>query len=166
MVGIPKTAIIGTQTTWVDVFPGFSNVTHDLIWLFGTVQVIGTPQPSPQTGWTTSTDFSFATLGPLSWEVSARRKSDQVITEIANGSIFTETEEYNMLCQQKKAVSETILKILRGGGNQILSIKGRSSTKYSLTELKSLESELKTQLDRMLNPGASGRILVNFGRPY
>lgn len=159
-LGIPKTAVIGAIATWITILPGYPSATFDLIWLLGTQTINGTAQTLPGTGWETSTNFDWGALGPCAWTLSVRHKSTLVITEIATGSIFVETPEYNTLRLQAEAAAAAILKILQGGGNQSLSIKGRSSSKYSLSDLRGIEGAARAKMARLLAPGGAGSQLL------
>lgn len=161
--GLPKLAVIGTSISWVTLLNGYSSGTHDLIWLFGAQTVQGTAQGSPQTGWITSADFADQSLGTCAWTLTVKNKTTLVLTEVATGSIFLETTEYNTKRLTAEAAEAAILKIMQGGGNQSISIKGRSSSKYSLADLQSQASRARSQMNRLLNGSAGTQVLVRFG---
>lgn len=160
--GIPKIAVIDTAVSWVTTISGYSSAVFDLVWLFGSTQVLGVAQSTPQTGWTTTTAFDWGVLGPSSWSLSVKNRSTLVVTEIATGSIFLETPDYAMLRRQRDAANEAIAKILEGGGNQSVSIKGRSTSKYGLQELKAIAKECESNMARLLQGGEFGQVLVRF----
>jgi len=161
--GLPKSAVIGTQISWVSLVEGYSSATHDLLWLFGAVPEQGVAQTPPQTGWTTTADFDGQPLGPCAWTLSVGDKSTLVVTEIATGSIFLETPEYNTHRLTAESAEQAILKIMQGGGYQSTSIKGRSSSKFGLADLKAIASQARNQMNRMLNRDSANQILVRFG---
>jgi hypothetical protein len=163
ILGIPKTALIGTSASWVTLVEGFSSATHDLLWLFSLTQVQGVAQSSPQVGWVTTADFEGLSLGPCVWSLSVKNKTTLEILFIASGSIFLETSEYQTQRLTAEAAEAAILKILQGGGNQSLSIKGRSSSKYGLAELQAQASRARSQMNRMLGKGSGSLLLAIFG---
>jgi hypothetical protein len=161
---VPKTAIIGTPTIWVtEAIPSYPSTAYDLIWYFDATRIAGTADPIGG-GWITETHWDGATLGNCAFSLAVTNKATLVYSDIIEqGVIFLETPEYNMLRLQSEAADYAILKILQGGGNQSLSIKGRSSTKYGLAELQSLAKTARSQMARLLSGGAGGQLLVNFG---
>lgn len=167
-ITLPKVTLIGTSTSWVTLIDGFTASAHDLIWLFGATTVQGVAQPSPQIGWTTTHDFEDQALGPCAWTLSVKNKSTLTLTEVATGSIFLETPEYQTQRLTAEACEQAILRIAQGGGNQSISIKGRSSSKYGLSDLQAQASRARNQMGRMLRKGGGSQILVNFGggSPY
>lgn len=165
VIGIPKVTLIGTSISWVTLIDGYTSATHDLIWLFGATTVQGVGQTPPQIGWTTTHDFDGASLGPCAWTLSVKNKSTLALTEVATGSTFLETPEYQTQRLTAESCEQAILRIAQGGGNQTISIKGRSSSKFGLSDLQAQASRARSQMDRMLRNqnGGGCQILVNFG---
>lgn len=163
--GVPRTATIGTQTTWATpsaAIVGFSPATFNLLWVFGDqLSVIGSANGA-NTAWTTATDFLVLSLGDYAWSLRTVHKATNVETPIDAGGIFLETPEYTVLRQQVAEIDKAILTIVKGGGNQTISIKGRSTTKYGLSDLRALRTQVARQLEVMRSGGRFGQVLVRF----
>jgi hypothetical protein len=162
-LNLPKSAVIGTQISWVTLVDGFSSAGYDLIWLFGIVPTIqATAQTPPQTGWTTTADFADQPLGSCAYTLTVKNKTTLALTEVATGTLFLETPEYNTQRLTAEAAEAAILKIMQNGGNQSISIKGRSSSKYGLADLQGQASRARSQMNRLLNGSAGSQVLVRF----
>lgn len=162
--GIPRVATIGTTLQWLTAIAGFTPTTFDLRWMVGALQ-IDSAANSAGTGWITSASFDGLNLGEAAWSLTTIQKVTATETEVATGRIFLETPEYTIIRQQLEAADLAIKKALEGGGYQTISIKGRSSTKYGLGDLRSLRSQLARQLEMMrstANDGGSSQVLIRF----
>jgi hypothetical protein len=168
-LNLPKSAVIGTQISWVTLVDGFSSATHDLTWSFGFQSsfpetIIGTAQTPPQAGWISTSDFAEQILGFCPWSLTVLNRSTLALTEVATGTLFLETPEYNTQRLTAEAAEAAILKIMQNGGNQSISIKGRSSSKYGLADLQNQASRARSQMNRLLNGSAGSQVLVRFDR--
>jgi hypothetical protein len=168
-LGLPKSAVIGTQISWVTLVDGFSSATHDLTWAFVAQTnlpetIIATPQAPPQTGWITTADFAEQSLGAFAYTLTVLNRSTLALTEVATGTIFLETPEYNTQRLTAETAESAILRIMQGGGNQSINIKGRSSSKYGLADLQNTASRARSQMNRLLNGSAGSQVLVRFDR--
>lgn len=158
-IGIPKLATISVPSTWTTTLDAYNSTTHDLVWIVGTSTAQGVASGA---GWVTSADWASLKLGASNWILNVRDKTTLAMTQISTGSIFLETLQYKNLREQYEAAEAAILKILQGGGNQSISIKGRSTSKYGLEQLKALSKSCQTEMDKLLNGNQRTQVLVRF----
>jgi len=110
--------------------------------------------------------------GQFGWQLTATATNgDRATGALGNLTVLANLATTNTLDPrsteeiQLQAVNNAITALLTGGAVQSYSIRGRSLSRYSLDELRSLRAELSAVVSRQ-NGGGNGRgdwLLVNWG---
>jgi hypothetical protein len=150
---VPLISTIGKETSWVSILSGYSSATHDLIFVVEGFTIPAIAQSSPQIGWTLTSRFLDFITGSAPWTASVKNKGTGEVVEVETGSIFLESQEYSNYRAIAEDAEAAISNVLKGGANQTLSIKGRSSSKYGLAELQKLASDARFRMSRLENGG-------------
>jgi hypothetical protein len=150
---VPLTSVIGKESSWVSILAGYSNATHDLILVVEGFTIPAIAQPSPQIGWTLTSKFLDFITGAAPWTASVKNKDTGEVTEVETGSIFLESQEYSNYRAIAEDAEAAISLLLKDGGYQTLSIKGRSSSAYGLADLQKLALDARFRMSRLENGG-------------
>lgn len=148
-IGIPTEFIDGLETRWDTSLDAYDSSDFDLLWFF-TPNGVAAPTDfaiasSNQGDWCTSITLSSQSPSWL-YTVKVRSKETHMVTEIATGT-FTLLVVLSELEGQIRAIRDALVNIGKGEKVQSYSIRGRSLSQYSLSELTELYSLLKRELN-------------------
>lgn len=176
MLNIPKSIVSGDSVTWTDSLPQYPASSWQLSWAIrgnSVLDEIATADGDDFVTVISSVESATLSTGVHHWQAYVTQGATR--TTIGNGAIevirdlastpagYDGRSEAQVMLD---AVSQAIVAIGNGELIQSYSIKGRSLTKYSLTELIQLRDRLKGEVAREAarKAGRDNRVYIQFDR--
>ncbi|MDJ0702788.1 MAG: hypothetical protein QNJ46_05860 [Leptolyngbyaceae cyanobacterium MO_188.B28] len=170
VIGIPSEIADDKPTRWETMLDNFEPGDYELLWFMKptTASQFTDTFTSEAFGGGWETTIFLNTNSPTwEWQLKAREIETHIITAVASGelSVLVVLSE---LEAQLNAVRDALTAIGRGEVVQSYSIRGRSLSRFSLSELMDLFNLLKRELDaeRTRKGRSFGYIHGNFGPSY
>jgi hypothetical protein len=176
MLNIPKSIVSGDTISWTDQLPQYPASLWQLSWAIrgnSVLDAIATADGNDFVTEISANSSASLVSGVHHWQAYVTQGTDR--TTIGNGAIeviqdlATATTGYDGRTEAQKllaAVETALNAIAKGEMVQSYSIKGRSLSKYSLTELIQLRDRLKGEVARQAasKSGMDRRVYIQFDR--
>jgi hypothetical protein len=173
---IPLTIVQGDAVNWSDNWPSYPNGVYSLRYELRGPSTLGV-QSATQGFEITPAQSNALSPGVYWWQLYATEIATSKRYTVGQGrltvapNLAVAAQPYDGRSQTQKdyeAVVEAIRALVQGGAVQSYSIRGRSLSRYQLSDLMALKAELKRELnvEKAVSGSGGGRLLlINWGHP-